>query len=474
MTENINLINLKPSDIFRGILKEIGLDPSGIDNVTIHGNDPILPSPFLIGNAGSAVQAVIGYLVSELWFLKNQRRQNISISARDAAIAQKSHQYLRIIDGLPQELWDPISGFYETKDNKWIQFHCNFPHHKAGVLTLLGCDDKKENVINATKTFDAEYLETTLSDRGMCAAMVRTEKEWESHPQYKAISHLPLVEIIKIGDSKPKPLPYGLRPLSGIKVLDLTRVIAGPVCGKTFAEHGAEVVLVNSPNLPNIPALVIDTGHGKKSLYCDLDNEADKHNLVTLIQKVDIFSQSYRPGALSARGLAANDLLSINPNIIYVSFSSYSDIGPWGTKHGFDTLVQSTSGIAYEQGGGRKPQHLPSQTLDYVTGWLGAIGSMEALRRRVVEGGAYEVKVSLVRTAKWLKSLGRCSEDFKNCIIPTHENIKDLLMQRDTDFGRIEYIKPILKMSETMPFWDLPTIPIGSTKFKDIWLPHNL
>ncbi|MGV2432051.1 MAG UNVERIFIED_CONTAM: CoA transferase [Rickettsiaceae bacterium] len=344
-------LNQRAFDAFLYIIRVLGLNNRKIDNVLIYDKDPILPSPYFIGESGSSALATIGYIASELWVLKKHKRQKIMISVKDAAIAQRSHQYVRRLDGKLADLWDPISGFYETKDNKWIQFHCNFAHHKAGILNLLGCDDIKEEVRKFTKSFDGEYLETTLSERGMCASLVRTSKEWETHPQSKAISSLPLIEIVKIGNFKPKQLPSVMRPLSGIKVLDLTRIIAGPVCGKTLAEHGADVVLVNSPNLPNIEPLVIDTGHGKESLHCDMNNERDRQNLTDLIKKCDIFSQSYRPGSLHEKGFSPSDLVSINPNIIYVDFSPYSHVGPWNLHHGFDSLVQSVSGIANVQGG---------------------------------------------------------------------------------------------------------------------------
>ena len=291
-------------DIFKNILQSINIPINAINNVSIQGQDPILPTPFLVGEAGAASLAAIGYLASEIWYLKTKERQDISISVHDAAIAQKSHQYVKILDGVTQDLWDPISGLYQTKDNRWIQFHCNFPHHKAGVLELLKCQDNKEAVTIATKNFNADYLEKALSDAGMCAAMVRTNQEWQEHPQFQATKNLPIIEITKIGNSDPEKIPEGIRPLSNIKVLDLTRVIAGPVCGRTLAEHGADVLLVTSPNLPYIMPLVMDTGHGKLSLHLDLTDKLEREKLLQFVKKSDIFCQSYRPGGLDALGFS--------------------------------------------------------------------------------------------------------------------------------------------------------------------------
>ena len=459
---------MSANDIFKNILQSINLPINEINNVSIKGQDPILPTPFLVGETGAATLAAIGYLASEIWHLKTKERQNIAISVRDAAIAQKSHQYIKTLDGVTQNLWDPISGLYQTKDKRWIQFHCNFPHHKAGVLELLKCQDNKEAVTNATQNFNADYLEEALSNAGMCAAMVRTDKEWQNHPQFQATKNLPIIEITKIGDSEPEKMPIGDRPLSNIKVLDLTRVIAGPVCGRTLAEHGADVLLVTSPKLPYIMPLVIDTGHGKLSLYLDLTDKSERDKLLKLAKKSDIFCQSYRPGGLDALGFSPNELAKIRPGIIYVNFSAYSNLGPWANKHGFDSLLQSVTGIALEQGTAEKPEHLPAQSLDYLTGYFGALGAMEALRRRAIDGGSYLVNVSLVKTAGWFKELGRCSDDFKHRLIPTRENIADILVRQDTKFGKIEYLKPILRMSKTPVYWDLPTIPLGTTKIEDI------
>lgn len=448
--------------IFLSLLKPFGLPLDSVENISISGNDPILPSPFLIGEAGAAALASVGYSAAELWYLKTHKRQQVSISVKDAAIAQRSHEYLKVIDGETPNLWSPISGFYQTQDDRWIQFHCNFPHHQQGVISLLGCEESKASVTAAVKHWRAEDLEQILSERGMCAAIVRTPEEWHNHPQAKAVATLPLMEIIKIGDSKPEPLPSGNSPLSGIKMLDLTRVVAGPVCGKTLAELGATVMLISSPHLPFILPLVMDTGFGKLSAYLDLNHQDEKKQLIQLIKQTDIFSQSYRPGALESRGLSPEELAQMRPGIIYISLSAYSHVGPWANRHGYDSLVQSATGIAYEQGKGVKPQHLPAQSLDYITGFLSAFGAMEALRRRALEGGSYLVRVSLAQTAHWFKALGRVSDHFSECPIPTRAQIKELLTQTDTPFGALEHLLPVLKMSETTPSWARTAVPLGT------------
>ena len=443
------------------LLRLLGSPIDHGDNVTIIGTDPILPSPFLIGEAGAAIIAVIGYLSSELWTLKNHKAQKINVTVKDAAIAQRSHEYLKVIDGEKQDLWSPISGFYQTQDNRWIQLHCNFPHHQQGVISLLHCEDTKSSVSDAVKNWQSSALEDALANLGLCAAIVRTPDEWLEHPQSQVIEALPLIEIIKIGSSKSEPLPMGNRPLSGINVLDLTRVIAGPVCGKTLAEHGATVMLISSPELPCILPLVMDTGFGKFSAYLDLNKNKDKDHLIQLIKKTDIFVQSYRPGGLAEKGFSPEVLAEYRPGIIYISFSAYSHVGPWADRHGYDSLVQSATGMVYEQSDLNTPKHLPAQSLDYITGFLASAGAMEALRRRALDGGSYLVRVSLAQTAHWFKGLGRVTGDFSQCKIPTREQIKSLLTKTKTTFWDIEHMLPVLQMSETPPHWDRPSGPLG-------------
>ncbi len=446
------------------ILKTANITTPSLDNIIIEGKDPILPTPFLLGEAGGAALAAIGYMAAELWYLKTKRQQTVHITVRDAAICQRSHCYLTIVDGETPALWSPISGFYQTQDHRWIQLHCNFPHHKTGVLKFLNCKDDKTSVQNAIKQWDAEKLETELSNLSLCAAMIRSPTEWHASEHYQATAALPLFDIIKIGDSDPEPLPTGSMPLSGIKALDLTRVISGPVCGKTLAEHGATVMRVSSPNLPFIPPLVMDTGQGKLSTYLDLRQAADKTTLNNLIKTADVFSQSYRPGAMDEMGYSPRALAKLRPGIIYVSLSAYSHVGPWANKHGYDSLVQSATGIVHEQSNGKTPQHLPAQSLDYITGFLSAFATMLALKQRALHGGSYLIRVSLLQTAHWLQNLGRVKGEYSQCQLPQKADVTDLLIEQDSAFGRLQYLKPVLKLSETQPFYAFPSVPLGTDK----------
>lgn len=447
--------------IFTDILNNIGINYT-TSNVTINGIDPVIPTAYQVGNLGASALASVGYAASELWLQKTGHTQNININVFDAALSQLSHQYIKLVDGPNSALWDPLSGFYQTADKRYIQLHCNFPHHRQGVVNFLKCTDNKDAVIEVIKTWNAFDLETALNNLGLCASMVRSHDEWKHTSQALAIVKLPLLEIIKIKNSRPIPLPQdNTMPLAGIRALDLTRVIAGPVCGRTLAELGATVMRIDSPNLPEISQLALDTGRGKLSAHLDLNIEADKKQLQKLIGNCDIFSQAYRPGAMNQYGFSAEEICKLKPGIIYVSLSAYSHLGPWSNRHGYDSLVQSATGIAYN--GGDIPKHLPCQTLDYVAGFISAFGAMEALRRRAIDGGSYLVRTSLVQIANYLINLG-LENNFEKLIIPDSNNIKAYLTQTNTPLGLIEHLLPALHLSTTNLLAKLPVIAIGSSK----------
>lgn len=451
--------------IFSSIIEGVGLNSNQIKNVTINGCDPVLPTPFLVGETCAAAIAATGYAAHRLWHLKTGQSQDISINVIDAAIASRSHQYLRFLDHNTPELWDPVSGFYQTRDGRYIQLHCNFPNHRQGVIDFLGCTNDKESVIKAiASSWDGTTLEEELNIRGLCSSLVRSTAEWHKHPQYNSTADLPLLEIIKIGDSNKEPLPNGDMPLSGIKMLDLSRVIAGPMCGKTMAMHGATVMRISSPNLPSILPLVVDTGFGKLSAHVDLDTLDGKTQLENLVKDSDVFLQAYRPGGLDEKGFSVERLHQLRPGIIYISLSAYSHVGPWSKRHGYDSLVQSATGIVNVQGSmsdGGKPQHLPAQTLDYVSGYLAAFGAMEALRRRTIDGGSYQVRISLVQVANWLAGLGQI-DNYSQIVSPKREDIDHLLAITNSCFGRIEHLKPVLHMSRTNPYYKSATVPLGT------------
>ena len=438
-------------------------EPAALERATLTGADPILPTDFKIGTAASAVIAAGALAASEIWRLRTGRGQAVAVDLRAAVAAFRSERYLRADSQPDLHRRDPLFGFYQAGDGRWIQIHSNMPHHRDGALRLLGCEGTREATAAAVAKWTAGDLEDAFASAGLPTGMVRSRAEWHAHPQGLAVAELPLLEIVKIGEAPPEPAGAGPRALSGLRVLDLTRVIAGPVCGRTLAAYGADVLLVSAQHLPNLPGLVIDTGFGKLSAWLDLRQPGDAAELRALARGADVFCQSYRPGALARLGLGSEELARLRPGIVYVTLSAFSHAGPWRERRGFETIIQSVSGMAHEQGleaGGERPQHLPAQVVDHGTGYLAAFGAQIALARRAREGGSYLVRVSLAQTGRWVDGLGRV--DGRDTPDLTLEDVQDLVTDMDSLYGRLRHVLPAARLEETPAFWSRPTVPLGT------------
>ena len=455
---------INATEALRDILNTVERPLAETDLFEITGQDPVLPTNFLLGTAASAALAAVGLAAADIWEERTGRRQKVTIDTREASIALRSERYLRIDEGEAPDLWSEISGVYKTRDGRWIQLHCNFPHHAAGVVEVLGCAETKEAVTEAVASRDGEALETELGKAGMCARMLRSPDEWAAHEQGKAVADLPLMEIVRIGDSAPEPLPEADLPLSGIRALDLTRVLAGPVSGRLLAGFGADVMRVAGPHLPFVEPLVIDTGLGKLTSHIDLRTAEGREALTALVRDADVFTQAYRPGAIAGHGFTPENLAELRPGIVCVSLCAFSHAGPWCDMRGFDSLVQTASGISFEGGDGEGPGPLPAQALDHVTGFLAAFGTMLALNRRAREGGSWLVRLSLAQTGHWIKGLGRLDTgtDGRTLPDPGLDDVRDLTMQTDSPFGRLTHLKPPIHMSDTAMGWRRPPVPLGT------------
>ncbi|WMY08932.1 CoA transferase [Paraburkholderia phenoliruptrix] len=453
-------------------------EPAALRSVHLTGQEPGLPSVFRVGALASATIAATGLAAAEHHRLRTGRGQHVTVDMRRALASFRSERYLGIDGGPPPVLRDPVTGFYETRDGRWIQLHTNFAHHLAGVLKVLGCGNERAAVASAIRGWDGAVLDQTLADAGLCAALIRTPDEWAALDQAKAIARLPLFEIERIGDAPPELARRhlspsgqgGARPLSGVRVLDLSRIIAGPVGGRALAQHGAEVLMINGPHLPNIAPLVIDNSRGKRSAVLDLRDAAGRDTLRGLTRDADVFLQAYRPGALAARGFGPDDAARVRPGIVYVSVCAYGYDGPWASRRGFDSLVQSASGIAateWQAAASPGPRHLPCQALDHATGYLAAFGAMIALARRATEGGSWHVKVSLAQTGRWLQSLGQIP-DGQTAPDITLDDVRDCLDTVQSEFGRVRAVQPAEQLEETPAFLALPPSRIGAHEAK--WL----
>ena len=446
-----------------GLLRAAGLGDTALDDVTLTGGEPVLPSSFAVGTAAQATIAASALAAAEIWRQRTGRRQRVSVDMRHAAIEFRSERYLRI-DGKPyEEYHDPIAGLYRCGDGRWVRLHTNLPHHCSGLLALLKCAHDRDAVQRTLDGWQAEALETAAAEAGLVVTACRSFEEWDAHPQGRAVASLPPFTIERIGDAPRQPLPAAQRPLAGIKVLDLTRIIAGPVCGRTLAAHGADVLLVTATHLPSLYPLVVDTGRGKASTSLDLREPSARDTLASLARDADIFVQGYRPGAVAGHGFSPDELARLRPGIVYVSLCAYGHEGPWARRRGFDSLVQTASGFndAEAKAFGRdRPKELPCQELDHATGYLLAFAAMAALARRATEGGSWHVRCSLAQTGYWFRNLGRIAGT--TCPNPKFDDVRDCLEESDSGFGRLTAVRHSAVLTETPTRWARPSVPLGS------------
>lgn len=458
---------MSPATTLASLWSQAGADAAALDTLRFNDTELSLPSVFQVGTIAAATIAAQALAAAELWHLRSGRQQKIEVSMRRALAMFRSERYLRIDGKPPADPWSPIAGYYQAGDGRWIQLHTNFPHHRDGVLRVLQCADEREAVAAAIARWEAAALDTRLAEEGLCAALIRTPQEWRAHPQAAALATLPLFEIIRIGDAPPEPIgrkSAAQHPLDGVRVLDLSRVIAAPVAARTLAQHGADVLAVSAAHLPNILPLVIDTGRGKRSTQLDLRESAGRDALRELVRGADVFLQAYRPGALAAHGFSPEALSALRPGLVNVTLSAYSHTGPWAERRGFDSLVQSATGIAWEEGaaaGLPGPGKLPCQALDHATGYLAAFGAMIALQRRAREGGSWLVRVSLAQTGRWLDSLGRVADATATQDLRPEE-IRPWLHTMASPFGQVHAVAPVEQMAETPARFDLPPVPLGT------------
>jgi crotonobetainyl-CoA:carnitine CoA-transferase CaiB-like acyl-CoA transferase len=445
-----------PHAALRELIETIGFGSE--QTVAIAGDDPVLPIRYRVGAAAAAALGALGVAAANL----SGKAQRVSVDARAAAVSLRAAHYLRINREPLPPVWDPMSGFYPVRDG-WISIHCNFPNHRAAAMKVLGTDPDRAKAEEASRGWDGEALEDAIHAAGGCAGYVRSEEQWLQHPQAQAVASQPLLEIVRIGEAPPYAPPERARPLLGVRVLDLTRVLAGPTCAKSLAGFGADVLKLSAAHLPDSGLVELDTGIGKRSARLDLRNQTEVARLRKLVARADVFSQSYRPGALGARGFSPEELARARPGIVYASLSAWGESGPWRGRRGFDSIVQAVSGIAKANGDETKPKLLPVSAIDYVSGYLMALGVCVALARRRRDGGSWLVRVALARVGKWIVDRGVLPESAWRGLpedLPEAE-LAPLLGEMRAPGGRIRYLKPALELSETPAFWSRPPVKLG-------------
>lgn len=445
-----------------GLWRQAALPDDALQCVQLSGAEPVLPSSFAVGAAAQSTIAAAALAACELGHQRGVPRQRVAVDMAHAALECTGWFSL---DGRVPDLWDAFYGLYRCTDGH-VRIHANFQHHREGALQLLGLDAAtatRADAEQALLAWRAIDFETAAAERGLVATALRRFADWDATPQGRAIASQPLFTIERIGDAAPRSLPplrEDQRPLAGLRVLDLTRILAGPVGGRALAAHGADVLLLNSPNLPNIEAIA-ETSRGKLSAHVDLQTDAGRATLRGLAAEAHVFSQGYRPGGLAALGFGPAELAVLRPGIVYVSLTAYGTQGPWAGRRGFDSLVQTAMGFNDAEGeaaGDGKPRPLPMQILDEATGYLMAFGAATALRRQQREGGSWHVQVSLAQTGQWLRSLGW----IEGGLATAKPDIAPLLETSASGFGALRSVRHSAVLARTPADWPRPSMPPGS------------
>jgi crotonobetainyl-CoA:carnitine CoA-transferase CaiB-like acyl-CoA transferase len=431
-------------DVTAQVWQGLGDDAEALERLTITGPEHTLASPFAVTAAAVASVAAATLATAELWHRRGGPLAPTSVDSRHVAVACCSERYVAVEGRDLGDVWDPIAGVYRATDG-WVRLHTNFRAHRAAALRALGLDDDADRAgVAATVAAErAHDLEQRVYDAGGCAAALRSMAEWRASAQAQALGECPLVAVDDLG--APATGPDGWdgsdasgagrwlrgrggeaprRPLDGVRVLDMTRVIAGPVAGRFLAAHGADVVRIDGPVREDSAVLVADTTVGKRATAVDLAAPDGRAAFAALLDRADVVLCAYRPGALGALGLDPSSLARMRPGLVVGTLSAYggAGVGPWGERRGFDSLVQMVTGIADEgrralggdgdgeggdAGDDAPPVPLPVQLLDHASGYLLAAGVLRALARGGDDGRSREVKVSLARTSCWLDALGR-------------------------------------------------------------------
>ncbi|OLN83307.1 CaiB/baiF CoA-transferase family protein [Colletotrichum chlorophyti] len=467
--------NFTPADIVEEVWSFLGLPEQAISSFKLECSPgPALPSSFKIGHIAQssiALSALAAALVHST--LNNVSIPRVTVPLRHAIVEFKSERLYAIDGNPPLSAWGTVGGLHKTCDG-YVRIHDSFPNHRYGTLRLLGLrpDATRSDVASKTEGWRSIDLETSGLKNGLAIYALRSYQEWDGLPQSNAISNQP-ISLRKFNDG-PRNVPGHLIKTSrsclrGLRVVEMSRVIAAPVAGKTLAAHGADVLWVTSPNLPDLPVLDREFSRGKRTIQLDIRKASDKAKLLELLRTADVFIQGYRPQSLAGMGLSPEELTATNPGLILANLSAFGPDGPWSTRRGFDSLVQTCSGMNVSEadhfGAGESARPMPCQALDHAAGYFLATGVSAAVYKRATEGGSWIVDVSLARVMKYLRSLGQYPghSGFECPDIKGPADVEEsLFATSDTTFGKMKYVRHAAEIQGCKVGWEIMPKPLGT------------
>ncbi|TLP69275.1 acyl-CoA transferase [Parasedimentitalea maritima] len=427
-----------------------------------------LPSAFAVTELATASLAAVGSELAGLIRALDLAKQQPQITV-DQRLASLWYGYSFRPSGWDMpSLWDAIAGNYQCADG-WIRLHTNLPHHRAAALRVLDCANTRDAVTTAVRKWQGDALEGAIVDSGGVAAAMRSQSDWLAHAQGQAVTSDPLIDWVapRTIALRPRPQATAERPLAGLRVLDLTRVLAGPIATRTLAGFGAEVLRIDPPGWDE-PGVIPDISLGKRCTYLDLRHAQDRRTFETLLANADVLVHGYRPGALDGLGYDLEARGQLAPNLIEVTLNAYGWSGPWANRRGFDSLVQMSSGIAdagRRWSGSDTPTPLPVQALDHATGYLMAATVLSALTAATQGNPVPQARLSLARTAALLADL---SKDAVGPDITSAQNSDFATLPEHSGWGIGQRLTAPLSLSTTSMSWDLPASRLGTSGA--IWL----
>ncbi|HET9170478.1 MAG TPA: CoA transferase [Actinospica sp.] len=450
-----------PADPRAGLPADPPVDPRAGLSIDPRAGLPAAPPPITLPSRLATTELALGSVAAvastaaALAEARGVAPADWLVDPRRVAASFRGDQLLRL-DGERLPGFAPLSGFFRTRDG-WLRTHANYPHHRERLTTALGGEDIESRLAELT-SLEAEEL--IRSHQGIAAA-VRTPEQWRAHPQSAAVATLPLVALEHVASAPTRPTSMpddadAVHPAAGLRVLDLTRVIAGPVATRTLALLGADVLRIDAPHLPEIASQHLDNGMGKRSATLDLRDPAQLRVLHHLLDAADVLVTGYRPHALDAFGLAPATLAETHPGLVIATLDAWGSVGPWSDLRGFDSIVQAATGISVLESigdkSGDRPGALPAQALDHATGYLLAATVLHAVTRRLTEGGTWHVHAHLARTAHSLPALGGPAAAPPS----TQPDLADCLAERQTRQGLLRYPLPALTLRTRS--LDYPTV----------------
>ncbi|MET9431456.1 CoA transferase [Streptomyces sp. NPDC003036] len=446
----------------------LGADAALLDRVAFGGPSGGLPSRLPVMELARATVAVCALAAAELGAVRTDRPvARVRVDDGAVATAFRSDRLARL-DGRPWDGFAPLSRFWRAADG-WVRTHANYPHHRARLLAALGLPDGAgpDAVAAVLAERPAAAVEDAVCAVGGLAVAVRGPAEWAAHEQGALVARQPLLTLERLGDAPgrvcPTLLPGEAPPCSGLRVLDLTRVLAGPVATRTLALLGADVLRVDAPQLPEAQEAHNDTGMGKRSTALDLGRGADRRAFEELLAAADVVVTGYRPGALDRFGLSPEALDERRPGLVVAQLSAWGRYGPWGGRRGFDSLVQAATGIALLEGSPEGPGALPVQALDHGTGYLLAAAVLRALTEQHRAGGTRLARLALTQTAHWLTHGLAKGPETGGVYDP-----EPWLAERDSPMGRLRYALSPVSYEGGPVDWTRAPGPLGADRAE--WL----